>query len=105
MEMLVNQSKAVLEQRLAELNKVYDAYKAEGYDNVLDVVLDERRLELCFEGHRAFDLYRNSRSIDRRFAGVHVWEVLDVESLDELFPYCIPAYVIDETGISGNGKN
>lgn len=82
-----------------------DAYKAEGYDNVLDVVLDERRLELCFEGHRAFDLYRNSRSIDRRFAGVHVWEVLDVESLDELFPYCIPAYVIDETGISGNGKN
>ena len=82
-----------------------DAYKAEGYDNVLDVVLDERRLELCFEGHRAFDLYRNSRSLDRRFAGVHVWEVLGVESLDELFPYCIPAYVIDETGISGNGKN
>lgn len=82
-----------------------DAYKAEGYDNVLDVVLDERRLELCFEGHRAFDLYRNSRSIDRRFAGVHVWEALDLEALDDLFPYCIPEYVISTTGIVGNGKN
>jgi tetratricopeptide (TPR) repeat protein len=36
-----------------------------GYDSVLDVVLDERRLELAWEGHRAFDLYRNHRPMDR----------------------------------------
>jgi tetratricopeptide (TPR) repeat protein len=36
-----------------------------GYATVLDVVLDERRLELAWEGHRAFDVFRNHRSLDR----------------------------------------
>jgi tetratricopeptide (TPR) repeat protein len=39
---------------------------------VLDVVLDERRLELAFEGHRKFDLYRNGRTMDRRYPGTHL---------------------------------
>ncbi len=82
-----------------------DNYKAEGYESVLDVVLDERRLELCFEGHRAFDLYRNGKSIDRRFAGNQDWEVLDLEALDFKFPYCIPFEEISVSGIPGNGKN
>ena len=82
-----------------------DNYKAEGYESVLDVVLDERRLELCFEGHRAFDLYRNGRSIDRRFAGNQDWEVLDLEALDFKFPYCIPFEEVSVSGIPGNGKN
>ncbi len=43
MEMLANQSKVVLEQRLAELNKVYDAYKAEG------LALDMSRGKPCPE--------------------------------------------------------
>ena len=81
------------------------AYKAEGYDNILDVVLDERRLELCFEGHRAIDLYRNGKSIDRRYAGVHDWEILEPSKLDVIFPYCIPSEEIVSSGISGNGKN
>lgn len=38
---------------------------------VLDAVLDERRLELAFEGHRTFDLRRNQRSLDRNFIGIH----------------------------------
>ena len=82
-----------------------DNYKAEGYESVLDVVLDERRLELCFEGHRAFDLYRNGKSIDRRFAGNQDWEVLDLEALDFKFPYCIPFEEVSVSGIPGNGKN
>lgn len=36
-----------------------------GYATVLDVVLDERRLELAWEGHRAQDVFRNNRSLDR----------------------------------------
>ena len=46
-----------------------------GYDNVLDVVLDERRLELAFEGHRTYDVYRNKRDMDRQYPGAHFWKV------------------------------
>jgi len=40
--------------------------------SVLDVVLEERRLELAFEGHRKFDVYRNGRTMDRRYPGTHL---------------------------------
>ena len=84
-------------------------YESEGYYNLLDVVLDERRLELCFEGHRALDLYRNGRAIDRRFAGNQDWEVIeltdDEKGLDFRFPYCIPFEETSVSGIPGNGKN
>ena len=39
---------------------------------VLDVVLDERRLELAFEGHRRYDVYRNGETMDRRYPGTHL---------------------------------
>lgn len=39
---------------------------------VLDVVLQERRLELAFEGHRKFDVYRNGRTMNRRYPGTHL---------------------------------
>ena len=84
-------------------------YESEGYKDLLDVVLDERRLELCFEGHRALDLYRNGRAIDRRFAGNQDWEVIelteDEKGLDFRFPYCIPFEETSVSGIPGNGKN
>ncbi|NLR59962.1 RagB/SusD family nutrient uptake outer membrane protein [Chitinophaga polysaccharea] len=41
-----------------------------GYASVLDVVLDERRLELAFETHRVFDLFRNNRNVYRNYPGV-----------------------------------
>ena len=47
-----------------------------GYDNALDIVLDERRLELAFEGHRMFDVYRNKRNMDRRYAGAQPYKVV-----------------------------
>ena len=75
---------------------------ARGYASLLDVVLDERRLELAFEGFRALDLYRNGRGIDRRFAGVQDWEVLSVDQLDAKFPYVIP---FDETSVTGISNN
>jgi len=40
---------------------------------VLDIVLEERRLELAFEGHRKFDVFRNGRTMDRRYPGGHLW--------------------------------
>lgn len=39
---------------------------------LLDVVLDERRLELAYEGHRKFDVFRNNRALDRRYPGTHL---------------------------------
>lgn len=39
---------------------------------VLDVVLDERMLELAFEGHRAYDLFRNNRPMVRNYPGSQV---------------------------------
>src|SRR5690606_35994643 len=40
--------------------------------SILDLVLDERRLELAFEGHRKFDVYRNGLTMDRRYPGTHL---------------------------------
>ncbi|KAA0989102.1 RagB/SusD family nutrient uptake outer membrane protein [Dyadobacter aurulentus] len=38
---------------------------------VLDVVLEERFLELAFEGHRIYDLFRNNRPMVRNYPGTH----------------------------------
>lgn len=77
-------------------------YKEWGYDTVLDVVLEERNLELCFEGHRAIDLYRNGRSINREFCGVHKWGVLELDFLKANFQYCIPFGEVTVSGIEQN---
>lgn len=39
---------------------------------LLQTVLDERRLELAFEGHRTFDVYRNKQDMNRTYWGYHV---------------------------------
>ncbi|HTF20885.1 MAG TPA: RagB/SusD family nutrient uptake outer membrane protein [Chryseolinea sp.] len=41
------------------------------HESVLDVVLEERRLELAFESHRPLDLYRNNRPLVRAYLGYH----------------------------------
>ncbi|WP_430816265.1 RagB/SusD family nutrient uptake outer membrane protein [Carboxylicivirga sp. RSCT41] len=38
---------------------------------VLDLVLEERRMELMFEGHRKFDIFRNGLTLDRHYPGTH----------------------------------
>ncbi|WP_031527483.1 RagB/SusD family nutrient uptake outer membrane protein [Dyadobacter crusticola] len=38
---------------------------------ILDVVLEERFLELAFEGHRIYDLFRNGRPMVRNYPGTH----------------------------------
>ncbi|MBD0823971.1 RagB/SusD family nutrient uptake outer membrane protein [Aestuariibaculum marinum] len=40
---------------------------------VLDIVLEERRLELAYEGHRKFDVFRNGQTMNRRYPGGHLW--------------------------------
>lgn len=71
-----------------------------GEDALLDLVLDERRMELCFEGHRMFDLIRNKRPIDRRYVGYHPWEIINYD--DPRIALLIP---IDEIAVSGIPQN
>ncbi|MBS0027057.1 RagB/SusD family nutrient uptake outer membrane protein [Chitinophaga sp. 2R12] len=40
--------------------------------SALDIVLKERRLELAFEGHRSYDIYRNKRTMNRTYWGYHL---------------------------------
>ncbi|MBL4676145.1 MAG: RagB/SusD family nutrient uptake outer membrane protein [Mucilaginibacter sp.] len=38
----------------------------------LDVVLDEKRIEMAFEGHRTYDVFRNKRTLDKTYWGYHI---------------------------------
>jgi len=71
-----------------------------GYSSALNVVLDERRLELAFEGFRTFDVYRNKLNMDRRFAGIHPWEV--VNYTDPKIQYPIPYNEISVSHVQQN---
>ena len=77
-------------------------YKLRGYDTVLDVVLDERNRELCFEGHRNFDLFRNRKKLDRRYVGYHPWEVIDYT--DKRIALLISQDEINASGIPQNPR-
>ncbi len=84
-EMYLNRAEAYAKKgdeakALADVNEIRKNRGLEGslYDEVpagkslLDVVLEERRIELAFEGHRLFDLVRNHRNIERKYWGYHI---------------------------------
>ncbi|MFT3947412.1 MAG: RagB/SusD family nutrient uptake outer membrane protein [Agriterribacter sp.] len=85
-EMYLNraEAEAKLNQTDKALNDVDEIRKSRGLENALyngtvpsgstalDVVLNERRIELAFEGHRTFDVYRNKRSMSRTYWGYHI---------------------------------
>lgn len=50
---------------------LYTIADLKGRPSALDVVLEERRLELFLEGHRYFDLFRNNRPMVRAYIGFH----------------------------------
>src|SRR5690606_30256226 len=51
---------------------LYDPSDLKGHNSVLDVVLEEKRIELAFESHRKFDLFRNNRTLVRNYPGYHL---------------------------------
>lgn len=77
------------------------------YKSALELVLEERRVEFCFEGLRTMDVWRNAKygiTLDRRFGGVHPYEVLDQAKMDRDYPYCIPYTETSVSGIQGNPR-
>ncbi|MBO5563517.1 MAG: RagB/SusD family nutrient uptake outer membrane protein [Bacteroidales bacterium] len=73
-----------------------------GYGSMLDLVLDERRMELCFEGHRFFDVFRNRLPMDRRYIGYHTWEI--IQPGDPRIALLIPQDEINSAGIPQNPR-
>lgn len=54
-------------------NQLFTTADLKGYASILDVVLAERNLELAWEGHRSFDLFRNNRTLVRNFTYNEGW--------------------------------
>ncbi len=52
-------------------NALYDGKLPSG-KTALDIVLEEKRIEMAFEGHRTFDVYRNKRALNRAYWGYHL---------------------------------
>lgn len=81
-EALAKQGGAGINEAIALLNEVRahrdvppytgDPVSGRQQDNLLDVILAERRLELAFEGHRAFDVFRNKKTLNRNYPGTHL---------------------------------
>ncbi len=71
-----------------------------GYTSVIDVVMDERRMELAFEGHRMFDVYRNKQDMDRHYPGVQAWTTMKYD--DPRIQYPIPNGEWTVSGIQQN---
>ena len=52
--------------------KLFNGGLPAGYADINNVVADERRMELCFEGHRNFDIFRNKVDMTRDYWGYHL---------------------------------
>ena len=70
------------------------------YTALEKIVLDERRMELAFEGHRMFDVYRNKLNMDRRYPGAQPWKV--VPYTEPHIQYPIPNNEWTVSGIEQN---
>lgn len=60
-----------------EGDALYTADNLQGAATVLDAVLQERRLELAYEGHRSIDVSRNKLSMDRDYPGIQPRTVIN----------------------------
>lgn len=51
-----------------------------GYTDLLQIVMDERRMELAFEGDRRMDVYCNKMKMNREFSGCHPYELVNYDA-------------------------
>ena len=79
----------------------YTTGDLQGYKNVIDVVMDERRMELAWEGHRHFDMCRNKLPMNRRYAGAQPYKIV----VPEEEPHIIYPIPNNEWTVSGIQQN
>jgi hypothetical protein len=70
------------------VDDLYSLGDLQGETTVLGAVLQERRLELAYEGHRTIDVFRNKLSMDRDYPGIQPQEIISWE--DNRNIYFIP---------------
>ncbi len=74
--------------------------------SLLDLVLKERRLELAYEGHRKFDVFRNGLTMNRAYPGTHLrgndpyFEI--TPDLNEIVEYLPEQEVITQPSLTQN---
>jgi tetratricopeptide (TPR) repeat protein len=81
---------------------LYSSGNLHGYATLLDAVLDERRLELYTEGHRTFDVFRNNRTLNRSYPGVHLAEGETTQIIEPTNPRII--YFIPQDEMLANSE-
>ncbi|MBB6274361.1 tetratricopeptide (TPR) repeat protein [Pedobacter cryoconitis] len=64
---------------------------------VLDVVLDEKRIEMAFEGYRSYDVYRNKKKMDKTYWGYHIQGLKETDIDLSRTPSGYPNLVTDYT--------
>jgi starch-binding outer membrane protein, SusD/RagB family len=68
-----------------EGDALYTLDNLQGETTVLGAVLQERRLELAYEGHRSIDVARNKLDMDRNFPGVQPQEVVSWDDPSNIY--------------------
>ena len=84
---------------------LYTLDDLKGHATVLDVVLEERRLELAFEAQRPLDLFRNNRPLVRNYIGFHSADLFHqvVQPTDDrIIPYLPEREVLLNTNLAQN---
>jgi hypothetical protein len=77
-------------------NALYNGSVPQGF-TALDLVLKERRLELAFEGHRTFDVYRNKMNMDRTYWGYHLPGLIESDIDLSVKPQGYPNEIVEWT--------
>ena len=63
----------------------------------LDAVLNERRMELSFEGHRTYDVFRNKKQLNKTYWGYHLRGLKETDVDLSKSPSGYPNMVVDYT--------
>jgi hypothetical protein len=77
---------------------VRDLKDANDPDEVLTWILNERRLELAWEGQRKYDIFRNGQTLDRNYPGYHITSqpsILSVKPTDDIIVEYLPQTELD----------
>lgn len=80
--------------RIRERSIIGGGYTSLDNTNAQQLIDEERQLELAFEGHRGYDVYRNGFTMERRYPGAHN-AMLDYAASNPLILHYIPQYEID----------
>lgn len=100
--MTAKEAIAMIHQKVGITETTYIDEKAlEGSDAFREVIHNERRIELCFEGHRFWDLRRLNQSLNTSVRGVKIIKTGTVkEDEEEIDTYSYSYPVIEERAYS-----